>query len=134
MRRRSLIISFLLGVFLAYALGSRADEMVRSFPAAQGGRLRIALEYGQVDVVPVEGEEVRIEARARGIGASGVHFDARSDGPDVVLTTHSDSWIAWLQSAPRVQVRAFVPASWSVDLPGVGAGPETVGSFEVHQP
>src|SRR5215468_9784924 len=74
MRRRSLFIAFLAGVILAVALGTHADELLRSFPAAEGGRLRIALDFGQVDVVPVEGQELRIEARARGVGASGVHF------------------------------------------------------------
>ena len=120
-----LIISFLLGITLAVALGAKADELQQSFPAHDGGRLRIALDYGQVQVVPVEGDELRIEARARGVGASGVHFDARSEGGDVVLTTRSEPWVSWLQSLPRVQVRAFVPASWSV---------EELGSFVVHQP
>lgn len=133
--RRTLLISFLLGVILAIALGagSRADELMQTFPAAEGGRLRIALEYGQVDVVPVESDEVRIEARARGVGASGVHFDARSEGGDVVLAVRSEPWVAWLQSLPRVHVRAFVPASWSVDRADLGT-PELLGSFVVHQP
>jgi len=115
MRRRSLFIAFLAGVILAFALGTRADELLRSFPAAEGGRLRIALDFGQVDVVPVEGQELRIEARARGVGASGVHFDARYDGPDVLLAASAEPWVAWLRSQPRVRVRAFVPAGWSVD-------------------
>ena len=120
-----LVVSFLLGITFAVALGAKAEELQQSFPAAEGGRLRIALDYGQVQVVPVEGEEVRIEARARGVGASGVHFDAHSEGGDVVLTTRSEPWVAWLQSLPRIQVRAFVPASWSV---------EELDSFVVHQP
>jgi hypothetical protein len=128
-----LIISFVLGITLAIALGARADELQRSFPAADGGRLRLALDYGQVQVVQVEGDEVRIEARARGVGASGVHFDVRSEGGDVVLTTRSEPWVTWLQSLPRIQVRAFVPASWSVERAELGPS-EMLGSFVVHQP
>lgn len=134
MRRRSLVISFVLGMLLAVALGSRADELERSFPAQEGGRLRIALDFGQVDVVPVAAEEVRLEAQARGVGASGVHFDAHTEGRDVVLTGRAEPWVAWLQSMPRIRVRAFVPASWAVDLSEVGTGPATLGSFVVHQP
>jgi hypothetical protein len=136
MKRRTLIISFLLGIALAIALSSagRADELERSFPAADGGRLRIALEFGDVELVPVEGETLRIEARARGIGASGVHFDTRSEAGLLVLTGRAEPWVAWLRSLPRVQVRAFVPASWSVDLPEVGSTTASLGSFVVHQP
>jgi hypothetical protein len=135
-RRRSLIVSFVLGVLLAIALGSssRAEELLRSFPASEGGRLLIALDFGQVDVVTVEATELRIEARARGVGASGVHFDARSDGLDVVLTARAEPWVAWLQSAPRVQVRALVPATWQVDLAEADPTRATLGAFVVQQP
>lgn len=132
--RVSLAISFALGALLAFALSARAGELERSFPTSDGGRLRIALDFGQVDVVPVAAEEVRIEASARGVGASGVHFDARSEGGDVVLIGSAEPWVAWLQSAPRVHVRAFVPESWSVDQVALGAASEQLGSFVVHQP
>lgn len=127
-----LFVSFLLGITVAVALGARADELQTSFPAAESGRLRLALEYGQVQVVQVEGDEVRLEARARGVGASGVHFDARSEGGDVVLTTRAEPWVSWLQSLPSIQVRAFVPAGWSVERAELGPA-EMLGSFVVHQ-
>lgn len=137
MKRRTLFLSFLLGVLMALALGSgaRSDELERSFPAADGGHLRIALDFGQVELVPVEAEVVRIEARSRGVGASGFHFDAVAEGGDVVLTGRAEPWVAWLRALPRVQVRAFVPSSWAIDLPEVGAGPNaSLASFVVHQP
>jgi hypothetical protein len=74
---------------------------------------------------------VRIEAQARGVGASGVHFDAHADGRDVVLTGRAEPWVAFLRSTPRVRVRAFVPAAWTVDLAEVGA---PGSSRLVHQP
>ncbi len=92
--------------------------------------MRIALDFGHVEVVPAQASEVRIEAEARGVGASGVHFDVRSEGADVVLTGRAEPWVAWLQSGPRVHVRAFVPETWVVDLAGAGAG-APVGSFLV---
>jgi hypothetical protein len=126
------IIAFLgFAAGFALAASAGAEGLEQSFPASEGGRLRIALDYGQVDVVPVEAGEVRIEAQARGVGASGVHFDARTEGRDVVLTSRSEPWVAFLQSTPRVRVRAFVPAAWSVDLAELGA---PGSSRLVHQP
>jgi hypothetical protein len=116
---------------LALATGAGAEGLDQSFPASEGGRLRIALDFGQVDVVTVEAEEVRIEAQARGVGASGVHFDARAEGRDVVLTGRAEPWVAWLRSTPRVRVRAFVPSAWAVDLAELGA---PGSSWLVHQP
>ena len=112
------------GMALAFALAHRvsADELARSFPATEGGRLRIALDFGHVEVVPADVEEVRIEARAFGVGASGVHFDAHAEGLDVVLTGRAEPWVAMLQSAPSVQVRALVPAAWATDLAEHGLG------------
>ena len=134
LKRRTLIISFLLGIALAIALSSssKADELEQTFPAADGGRLRIALDFGQVEVVSVESQEVRIEARSRGVGASGVHFDTRSEDGVLVLTGRAEPWVVWLRSQPRVLVRAFVPASWSI-VPEVGSTTASLGSF-VHQP
>jgi len=126
------IIAFLaLGIGYAFAASAGAESLDQSFPASEGGRLRIALDYGQVDVVPVDAEEVRIEAQARGVGASGVHFDARTEGRDVVLTSRAEPWVAFLNSTPRVRVRAFVPAAWAVDLAEASA---PGASWLVHQP
>jgi hypothetical protein len=127
------IIEFLasFSACLALTAASGAEGLAQSFPASEGGRLRIALDFGQVDVVPVEAEEVRIEAQARGVGASGVHFDAHADGRDVVLTGRAEPWVAFLRSSPRVRVRAFVPAAWAVDLAEAGA---PGSSRLVHQP
>jgi hypothetical protein len=119
------------GSSFSLASGAVAEGLEQSFPDGDGGRLRIALDFGQVDVVPSDADELRIEARAHGVGASGVHFDARAEGRDVVLTGRAEPWIAWLSSTPRVRVRAFVPAAWAVDLAELGA---PGSSWLVHQP
>jgi hypothetical protein len=116
---------------LALAGAAAAQELDRSFPVTPGGRLRIALDFGQVDLVPVQASELRIEATARGVGASGVHFDARAEGGDIVLTGRAEPWVAWLRSWPRVRVRAFVPLFLAVDVADAGAGG---ASFLVHEP
>jgi hypothetical protein len=127
------LLALLLGILTVLLLGTpraHAGELERSFPASEPGRVRIALDFGRVEVVPAQAEEVRIEAQARGVGASGVHFDARTEGGDVVLTGRAEPWVTWLQSAPRVHVRAFVPETWLVDLDGAGAG-APIGSYLV---
>jgi hypothetical protein len=107
-------------VFALLAAGpatpARAGDLARSFEAGSGGRLIIALDFGSVDVVRHDGDRVRLEAVARGVGASGVHFDARADGPDVYLRGETEPWVRWLRSAPGVRVRVHVPRGYRVEL------------------
>jgi hypothetical protein len=86
-----------------------AEDLDRSFAASSSGRLVIALEFGSVDVVRHDGDRIHLEAVSRGVGASGVRFAARSDGDDVYLESDAEPWVRWLQTAPRVRVRARVP-------------------------
>ena len=130
-------LALLSGILTVLLLGTRVahgDELARSFPAPDPGKVRIALDFGRVEVLPAELDEVRIEAQARGVGASGVHFDARQEGGDVVLTGRAEPWVTWLQSVPRVHVRAYVPSTWVVDTAGVSAGAPAGSFLVVHQP
>ncbi len=98
----------LLALFAAPGL-ARADELERSIPVAPGERLRIELARGDVDVFTHDGAEVRIEARARGLGASGVEFFVTREPGEIVLRSRAERWLEWLASGPRVTVRAWVP-------------------------
>jgi len=88
---------------------ARADELERSIAVAPGERLRIELARGDVDVFTHDGAEVRIEARARGLGASGVEFFVTREPGEIVLRSRAERWLEWLASGPRVTVRAWVP-------------------------
>jgi len=116
--RRAVLARVGAGVLLAAALAmpAWAGDLARSFEASSGGRLVIALDFGSVDVVRHDGGPVRLEAIARGVGASGVHFGARADGPDVYLRGEAEPWVRWLRSAPGVRVRAHVPRGYRVEL------------------
>jgi len=98
----------LLAVLVAPSL-ARADELERSIAVAPGERLRIELARGDVDVFTHDGAEVRIEARARGLGASGVEFFVTREPGEIVLRSRAERWLEWLASGPRVTVRAWVP-------------------------
>lgn len=93
-----------------------AGDLARSFAAGSGGRLVIALDFGSVDVVRHDGDEVRIEATSRGVGASGVRFAAHSDGSDVFLAGDAEPWVHFMHSQPGVRVRAQVPEDYRVEV------------------
>jgi hypothetical protein len=78
--------------------------------------LYVSLDRGQVDVLPHDASEVRIACRARGLGASSVHFEARAAGNDVVLTGRSEEWLAFMTAGPRVEVRVWVPRDYAVQV------------------
>ncbi len=88
---------------------ARADELEQSIAVAPGERLRIELARGDVDVFTHDAAEVRIEARARGFGASGVEFFVTREPGLIVLRSRAERWLDWLGSGPRVSVRAWVP-------------------------
>jgi hypothetical protein len=88
---------------------SRADELEQSIAVAPGERLRIELARGDVDVFTHDAPEVRIEARARGLGASGVEFLLTREPGEIVLRSRGERWHEWLASGPSVTVRAWVP-------------------------
>jgi hypothetical protein len=86
-----------------------ASELERSIALAPGERLRIELARGDVEVFTHQGGEVRLEARARGLGASAVEFLVTREGNEVVLRSRCERWLDWLARGPQVTVRAFVP-------------------------
>jgi hypothetical protein len=88
---------------------ARADGLDRSLAVGPGERLRIELVRGDVDVFTHDEPEVRIEARARGLGASGVEFFVTREPGEIVLRSRAERWLEWLDSGPSVRVRAWVP-------------------------
>src|SRR5262245_51363026 len=88
---------------------AEADELERSIEVEPGERLRIELARGDVDVFTHDAPEVRIEARARGLGASGVEFFVTREDGQIVLRSRAERWLEWLASGPSVSVRAWVP-------------------------
>jgi hypothetical protein len=115
----------LLALLLVAPAAARADGLEQSIALAPGERLRIELARGDVDVFTHERGEVRIEARARGLGASGVEFFVVREPGCVVLRSRSERWIDWLASGPSVSVRAWVPRHQALAV-------ETSGHVAAH--
>lgn len=106
-----------LPVLLLLALGTApaaAEPFVKHLPARD--RVVVALEFGAVEVVPHDAAEIRIEARATGLGASSVRFDARAREGHVLVTGRVEPWVTHLRASPSVRVRAFVPPGTDVSV------------------
>jgi len=106
-------------------LPAAAEELARSIPVAPGERLRIELARGDVDVFTHEAREIRLEASARGFGASGIAFVVTHEGREIVLRSRAERWLEHLASGPSVAVRAWVPRH-------LGLAVETAGRVEAR--
>ncbi len=104
-----------MAAMLAAAVAS-ADGFSREVAVAPGGTLRIALDRGSVDVLAHDAQAVRVDALARGVGASSVHFELAPEGDDFVLTGASDAWLTWLETGPTIRVSVWVPRGYAVDV------------------
>jgi hypothetical protein len=105
---------------LMLAPAAAAEGFSRELALTPGSTLRVALDRGSVDVLAHDAGAVRVDALARGVGASSIHFDLVTDGEDLVLTGASDAWLAFLQSGPTVQVTVRLPRPCGVDVRTAG--------------
>src|SRR5262245_13451837 len=94
-RPGSAMRSWLLLLAVLSAPLARADELERSIAVEPGERLRIELARGDVDVFTHDAAEVRIEARARGLGASGVEFQLTREPGEIVLRSRGQRRLEW---------------------------------------
>ena len=109
---------FSLACLMVLAMPAHGEELAQRYAAKPAGKLTIELERGSVAVFPHDAPEVRLEARARGIGASSLRLETRERADEVVLTAQPEPWLALLQSRPGVRVRAWVPADYAVEVRG----------------
>lgn len=123
-----------LGLALLLPLAASAEDLVRSFPVLGPATLHIRLDAGRVELVVHDADTVRIEARARGLGASSVRFEARSEGRDVVVRSTAEPWVAWMRSGPSVRVRAWIPRGSNVVVHGDPAAVQVVGAVAQPDP
>ena len=103
---------------MVLAMPAGAEELSQRFAAKPAGKLTIELERGSVAVFAHEAPEVRVEARARGVGASSLRLQTQETPDEVLLTAQPEPWLALLQSRPGVRVRAWVPADYAVEVRG----------------
>lgn len=93
---------------------ANATDLAESFTVGAGGTLRIYLDRGRVNIQRHDGDEVRIEARARGLSAFMGGFTTEQNGDDVTLEGAFRWGFLLLPWGPRVTVDAWVPADYSI--------------------
>jgi hypothetical protein len=121
--RRSSVPRWLPIAVLACALAgpAGADSLEQRVELDEGALLRIELDLGRVEVATHAAHDVRIEARAAGLGASGVRFALEESDRALVLRGRAEPWLAFLRGGPRVLVRVWVPPEYHVDQPAPDA-------------
>jgi len=124
--------ALLIGVLLAAP--AVASDFEGAIPVEREAKLRIALERGDVRVVTHELETVRLEARARGSGASAIHFEVRKDAAGWVFESRAEPWLRWLSTGPRVNVRAWVPRALALEIETTGCILTTDSGVSVSLP
>ena len=96
------------------------EQLDTSVPVPEGGTLYIDLDRGNVEVTSHDLPEVRVVASGRGWSAGMCHFTVIRQGRDVQLDGDIDGWLAGWLFPMRVQVRAWVPRRYSVEITSRG--------------
>ena len=93
------------------------DEVV---PVKPGGTLYVKSTRGALDVRSHDGDEVRIEAEARGRRADRVIFLLDSAGDDVRFEVRTEGWLFGVFGGTEVRARLWVPRRYSLALHSSG--------------
>jgi hypothetical protein len=102
-------------LLLAFAPAVAAKDFEDRIAAKPGGRLRVDLKGGSVEVESHGDNEVRVDANVRGVGSRAMDFDLEGDGVDVEFTADVRAW-ASVFGGPQVRVRLRVPERYDIDI------------------
>jgi DUF4097 and DUF4098 domain-containing protein YvlB len=96
------------------------EWLEESLPVQPGGTLFVRTERGTVDVRSHDGDEVRVEAEARGRRADQVRFVLDQSGNDVRFEARVHGWLTGVFGSLDVRVRLWVPRRYSLVLRSSG--------------
>jgi hypothetical protein len=116
----------LAGALLCFIAGvATADsELSEKLSVRPGEKLVIDIPHGALEVCTCElSDQVSIEAGAHGLGAGQVRFELQREPNALHLRAVAADWIAFLDSPPRIFVRASVPSSVEVVLASEASTP-----------
>jgi hypothetical protein len=111
-------ILLLAGILAALPLAARgAEDFEDSVDAAPGGRLRVEVDAGDVEIEGHDRDEISVDGRASGIGASGVEFELEEaeDGRAALLSVDLGGLSA-VFGGPRVRLHVRVPHRTALDV------------------
>lgn len=113
----ALCVGLSLAALAAHAPGARAAEDFEDSTDAQpGGRLRVDLDAGSIQIEGQDEHEVRVDARATGIGSDDVDFELDSDDGEVRLSVDRGG----LGFLARLGLRVRVPHRFSLEVRTAG--------------
>ena len=96
------------------------EWLEETLPVEPGGTLFVRTVRGTVDVRSHDGNEVRVEAEARGRRAEQVRFLLDQSGNDVRFEVRVEGWLTGLFGPLDVRVRLWVPRRYSLVLRASG--------------
>ena len=96
------------------------EWLEESLPVQPGGTLFVRTSRGTVDVRSHDGDEVRVEAEARGRRADQVRFVLDQSGNDVRFEVRVEGWLTGLFGSLDVRARLWVPRRYSLVLRASG--------------
>ncbi len=105
---------FALALALLAAAPARAADFEREVPAEPGGRLRVDVDGGRVQIETHNEDTVRVEAHTWGFRAGAGDFELRRDGDEVEL--HGSFGALSFLGGPKVEVRVRVPEAFSAEV------------------
>ena len=97
-----------------------SEWLEESLPVQPGGTLFVRTARGTVDVRSHDGDEVRVEAEARGRRAALVRFMLDRSGNDVRFEVRVEGWLTGLFGSLDVRARLWVPRHYSLVLRSSG--------------
>lgn len=96
------------------------EWLEETLPVRPGGTLYVRTVRGSVDVRSHDGDEVRVEAEARGRRAEQVRFVLEQSGDDVHFEVRIEGWLTGLFGSLDVRARLWVPRQYSLVLRASG--------------
>ena len=97
-----------------------SEWLEETLPVEPGGTLFVRTVRGTVDVRSHDGNEVRVEAEARGRRAEQVRFLLDQSGNDVRFEVRVEGWLTGLFGQLDVRARLWVPRRYSLVLRASG--------------
>ncbi len=113
-------------ILVCLAPSALAKDYEDRIGAQPGGRLRVDLQSGSVEVESHDEPEVQVDAHVGGVGSRSLDFELTGNGVDVSFSASVRGW-AHLLGGARVRVRLKVPERYDVDIRTHG------GSIEVKE-
>ncbi len=115
MRRVTLRRAGCLALLCCLPLAARAaEDFEDEVEARSGGRLRVDLDAGSLEIEGHDEPVVRVDAQASGMGARNVDFELEGEGGEVRLSSDRSGFA--LFGGAQVRVRVRVPHRFSLDV------------------